>query len=285
MSDQFPPEQEPMSDQFPPEHDRRSTILAVCLWTVVYIGGTWVLLLLFGLLDDFKDRQHRGWLTFYVYSCFYWGAWTTYYRSIDYKHYKQGRSWWRPWTLVEVYSLRRVLSDEIRPINDPQARKEVAQPEEAKAPELPEVIKLWKEKARASITATTVLATISFIALTTFSGKMDLAQCTPKNLCSLSVTLGLLFALLAFVSFVITVDALDSGLNDFRRENIARVQNITQYFYERARVPRYVGMAAMLFCAVLLTALHDRWLASTMIGIIFLVGGRYGLHPVWMTRG
>jgi hypothetical protein len=78
---------------------------------------------------------------------------------------------------------------------------------------------------------------------------------------------------------VITVDSLDSLLNDFgQREDddeTHRVEYLMTHFYDRARLARYLGMSALLFCGILLIAVHDFWVACAAIGTIFAIGWNY----------
>jgi hypothetical protein len=119
---------------------------------------------------------------------------------------------------------------------------------------------------------------MAFLALIQFlqGGNCKLQR---EQACEVIVNSGRLFAILATVAFIITVDSFDSLLNNFGwrpdDEKTERDKSLKGHFYDRARLARYVGVSALIFCGVLLVAMHDLLLASAAIGIVFVMGWNY----------
>lgn len=245
------------------------TSVAILLWTFIYLIFVCICLYHFSLLE-FQDAKSRDGLVFVLYACSYWGIWTAYLRSRD------DRYWLKFWTLPRVYSLRFLLVSESKTypgssIDSPELKKPTKSADEVQP------YSLWKDKAKSSITATTVLATMSFLALIQF---LPQGNCVMQGVpCDIVINSGRLFALIATISFVITVDSLDSLLNDFGKRNddaeTHRIEYLMTHFYDRARLARYIGVAALLFCGILLIAMHDFWVACAATAIIFAIGWNY----------
>jgi hypothetical protein len=243
------------------------TSIAVLVWTVIYLIIVCACLYQFNLLG-IRDTKSSDRLFFVLYACAYWGIWTSYLRSGDKRHCCKF------WTLPQVYSLRLLLRSESKTYRGSSIAS-AALKKPTKSAHAQEY-SLWKEKAKSSITATTVLATMSFLSLTQFlPGKCE----KQGPICDIVINSGRLFSIIATVAFVITVDSLDSLLNDFgERHNDAethRTEFLMTHFYDRARLARYLGMSALLFCAILLIAVHDFWVACAAIGTIFAIGWNY----------
>ena len=260
-----------MTDSYKYPSEKGHTTIGILLWAVIYSVIACVFLYHFNILD-FGSAKTRDALFFVIYASAYWGIWTAYLRSGD----KPSRL--KFWTLPRVHSLRLLLRSESKTYAGSSINFQGLQKPEKSADEN-EPYSYWKEKAKSSITATTVLATMSFLALLQFLPETNTNCAWQKPTCEILVNSGRLFSVMAIIAFMITVDSFDLMLNDFgwrkNDDSTHRIEYLMTHFYDRARLPRYVGVSAVIFCGVLLIALRDFWLACAAIGIVFVMGWNY----------
>ncbi|RDH88402.1 MAG: hypothetical protein DIZ78_00210 [endosymbiont of Escarpia spicata] len=81
---------------------------------------------------------------------------------------------------------------------------------------------------------------------------------------------GMLAAAMAFVCFVLCVDAFDTMFNQFRTHNVRNV--LVNYFYRYTINPRYIATASLLVSMVLLLAFYSEVLSAFAIGCIVIFG-------------
>jgi protein-S-isoprenylcysteine O-methyltransferase Ste14 len=85
-----------------------------------------------------------------------------------------------------------------------------------------------------------------------------------------SMGLAALLAIIAFASFLISVDSLDTMFNRFVSTPVRNV--IVHYFYHNTINPKYFGMVSMILAVVLLLQVYNSMLASMSFAFILVIG-------------
>lgn len=80
----------------------------------------------------------------------------------------------------------------------------------------------------------------------------------------------LVVSMFSFVSFVISIDAMDIVFNRFAAEEDQR--RVVTYYYLNTINPRYFGLMGLLLAVVFFVAFHSMPLGSAMLGLLMGVG-------------
>ena len=145
------------------------------------------------------------------------------------------------------------------------------------------------EKSKSTIATIALLAAAAVVELEQVSGLYS-SLSTPNGQGIVldapfwqEMVLGLaaLSAMAALVCFLVSVDSLDSAINEFG----AGSWFLPRHFYMQAIQPKYWGFASLLAGAVFIMCFHSRTLASASVGLILAVGYRHWFPTVQIGRG
>lgn len=206
-------------------------------------------------LLDWQRRLDGAQLLFLVYLAGFIGMWFVYFMS------RQGPR------LFRVLTLRGLL------------RTTTANWNVASDVRKSEMEKAFQEKARASMTATTMLAATAGLAL----GQVNSVINTLDDFSTLRMSgdiwqismlsMAALFAFSALICFIIAVDALDSLFNRFESRRVAH--QLYFHFYSASINPRYFGLISLFTAAIFVVASNDALLGCAAIGLLIAIGFRH----------
>lgn len=228
-------------------------------WQVLIGGFVSALALLVALIYLFNwqhSLSYPQWL-FIVYTTGFGSMWFIYFMS------RQGPG------LFQVLTLRSLL------------RKTAANWSDASNVRKSEIEKAFQEKARASMTATTMLAATAGLALGQVNSIINSLgdRAGEASMWQMSMLgLAALFAFSALICFIIAVDALDSMFNKFESRRVAR--ELHNYFYMESINPRYFGLLSLFSAAIFVVASNDALLGCAAIGVLISIGFRHWFPQV-----
>jgi hypothetical protein len=130
-------------------------------------------------------------------------------------------------------------------------------------------------KCQTGITSTAILATGAFAGLVALVGWRRSPTLTPPSSLWESSLLGLavIATFAAFIALLVSIDALDTALNQFKDPE--QDDNLKPYFYLHAVKRRYAGFTALSAAVILATASTDPLFACVEIGIMLAIGYSY----------
>ena len=204
--------------------------------------------------NELTTQQWVDRLIFLVYLCFFAATWTVYFRSKkDIRRFDENG---QP---VGIQSLRRLLGEVSEQWNpDPKHKNE----EQVKA--------AFRNKASSSMQVLAILTAVAVLILD-IAGNVWVSKAQimePWD--AYSISFASLMALIAFVSFLVSIDALDTLFN--RIENTVNKNVILRHFYQLTINPKYYGMVSMVLAVVFLLQVFSTVLASVAIAFILLIG-------------
>lgn len=131
----------------------------------------------------------------------------------------------------------------------------------------------YREKARASMTVIAIMIAGSLILLVQTNqyllSRADLLT-LPFVWESTFLTLSVLSSFIAFVSFLLSVDALDSMFNRYVNDKIELM--MVRKFYRFTLNPKYMGLIFLVLGITSFAAIHSGLIASIMLWITMSVG-------------
>ena len=136
----------------------------------------------------------------------------------------------------------------------------------------------YLNKATSSMTNIAILIAVSAIELQEITKQLEplllKLQSTPNALPNQWEIVVLLFALaftmIAFISYLVSSDALDVMFNQFSDD--ASKHKIIHYYYKNTINPRYAALISLITSFVLLIAFYSPLGASIAIGLFFFIG-------------
>ncbi len=235
-------------DLFDSRRTRRELLLgSYALWLALVAAAIYLL--------DWQRTMDWAQLLFLVYLAGFIGMWFVYFMS------RQGPQ------LFRVLTLRRLL------------RTTTANWNVASDVRKSEMEKAFQEKARASMTATTMLAATAGLALGQVNSIINTLDDfstlqTSGDLWQISMLgVAALFAFSALICFIIAVDTLDSLFNRFESRRVAH--QLYFHFYSASINPRYFGLISLFTAAIFVVASNDALLGCAAIGLLVTIGVRH----------
>lgn len=140
--------------------------------------------------------------------------------------------------------------------------------------ELNKIEEFSMDKAKQSMTAMTVLCTISFLQMVQikeFYYRIAGEQHALHTWDVTILTMALLCSLGAFINFIISLDSLDCMFNDFSEHHM----EFRRYFYRSTINPRYFGLVFLITALILLIAHVNLLFGNISIAIVISIGYRY----------
>jgi|AntDeeMetagen285_2_1112576.scaffolds.fasta_scaffold02023_2 protein-S-isoprenylcysteine O-methyltransferase Ste14 len=131
----------------------------------------------------------------------------------------------------------------------------------------------YREKARAGMTAVAIMIAGSLILLVQTNHYLLLREdllSLPFVWESVFLTLSALSSFIAFVSFLLSVDALESMFNRYLTEKIELT--MVRNFYRFTLNPKYMGLIFLILGITSFAAIHSGLIASIMLWITMSVG-------------
>ncbi|PSJ16065.1 hypothetical protein [Nitrosomonas supralitoralis] len=256
-------EKEPVIQIRVPEFNESSfsAIMALLITTIVTSTiNIYVYLLIW---PQFIDDWSRTFLIFYL--SIYLSFWLVYFLS------KSGPIFFR------VGTLRRLLVTKSNQWTDADTEKN------------DKIEKEFIEKAKTSITAMAMLVAVAFLVMVQAKAfYSDLISTTEGEYCEqitwyLTILgFAMMSSLIAFISFIVSVDALDCMFNGF--ENPELENRLRRYFYKSTIHPRYLGLVFLLSSIIFLLAYINPLLGCIVIGLIITIGYRHWFPPVELLK-
>lgn len=200
---------------------------------------------------------------FMLYCCGFLAMWTVYFLSR--KPFKGKISQDPRWK--KVRTLRRLLGETSKQWDLTGSSANLAEIEAA-----------YREKAKSSGTTLAIMLAVAGLELQRLTSIMDpiLSLNTPLGFswANALLLMSLLLALVAFVSVIISADALDVIFNNFKGDDDGH--RVIRHYYSSTINPRYVALLSLIASFVLLVAYYSPTVATMALGILFWIG-----YPHW----
>lgn len=235
-------------------------VLLALVWGVLaFLEGSWLKIL---TSTDWVAAHSTRWLyerhIFIIYSCAFVAWWVVYFGS------RKPDVAARDKPFKRVKSLRRLLGEcSVQWRCAEQTEKLVDEIESG-----------YREKAKSSMTTIAIMIAVSALELqevskllaTLLEGQESVALTWQVMV----LVLSLAFAMVAFIAYIVSADALDVIFNRFV-DNDAR-HRITRYYYQRTINPRYAALISLIASFILLVAYYSPVAAAVAIGLFFVIG-------------
>jgi len=196
---------------------------------------------------------------FLIYSCAFAAWWLVYFLT------KKVNDSAKEQSFKKVRTLRRLLGE---------CSAQWASPVGMKEEDINSIEQYYREKAKSSMTTTSILIALSGLELQEVLDVLRpiLKQTTENIILWDASMLGLsaLFALISFIGYIISADALDVVFNRFVDDDSRH--RITSYYYKSTINPRYAAFVSLISSFVLLAAYYSPIVASVGIGLFFSIG-------------
>lgn len=246
-------------------------ILAWWLTSATLAKGSWTTVL---FSVDWANTYSTRWLyerhIFILYACAFVAWWVVYLGSrkpnppAQDARYKQVRSLRR---LLGECSVQWDRTDQVNLSKDEIDKFEMGNREKAKssmttiailimvsATEMQEVSKILSDELKTQV------------AVEPCWQQVAVEPCWQVVMLVLSLT----FSMVAFISYIVSADALDVIFNHFNDDDCRH--NIPRYYYQSTINPRYLALISLITSFILLVAYYSPVVGSVSIGLFFVIG-------------
>jgi len=137
-----------------------------------------------------------------------------------------------------------------------------------------QLVAAFRRKADSSIQLLAIMIAISILILdrvtTIIDGLQVASSSFEPDFAFLMLSVSGVAAIVSFVCFVVSVDALDVVFNKFDR--VQTGQTVVRHYYQSTINPKYYGLLSMLIGVICLAAYYHFYIGALAIGIALAVG-------------
>lgn len=249
------------------QSNNRSPLKLIALVTLLLLAGA---LSVVGLAEgsmtralaiDWVREYSTRWLyerhVFVLYACAFVAWWLVYLAS------RKPSPPWPDWSFRRARTLRRLLGE----CSEQWCATEQMTPEK-----LDELETRFRSKAQSSMTTIAILIAVSALELQEVSKLLAPLLETEFALSweVVVLVLSLTFAMVSFIAYIVSADALDVIFNRFVDDDARH--RITRYYYQGTINPRYAALISLIASFILLVAYYSPLAGAVAIGLFFVIG-------------